>query len=68
MIQKDLELLSLMMTIMLFKLKKNLKNQNLILQLLDYIFIPMMFIEYAKSLRPSDRGELEITDLKQYLY
>jgi glucose-1-phosphate thymidylyltransferase len=47
----------------LYLSKKSQKNFCLIWQLLAYIFFDNKVINLAKSLKPSKRNELEITDL-----
>lgn len=60
-------LVELMKTARLFLLKKSRKSQSQI-TVTGLYFYDNKVVEYAKSLKPSPRGELEITDLnKVYL-
>jgi glucose-1-phosphate thymidylyltransferase len=42
------------------------KSQNRILQLLGFIFMIHEVFDAIKTLKPSGRGELEITDVNNY--
>ena len=50
----------------LFRLRKNHHNQNRVMPLQVFIFTILEAVDIAKSIRPSARGELEITAISQY--